>query len=126
MLTSAADVRVADLVVQTSMTATELLNALPEALDADAAGATNAVIQFELSEPMHQVLAGGRLETHHGQADAPDVTVSMSDEDLVALFRGELNPMMAFMTGRLRVTGDVALAQRLVSLFDQERLRSLA
>lgn len=108
------------------MTAAELLNALPAALDPEAAGDTSAVIQFQLSEPVHQVLEGGRLETHPGQAAAPDVTVTMSDDDLVALFRGELNPMMAFMTGRLRVTGDVALAQRLVSLFDQEQLRSLA
>lgn len=124
--TTPADVRWGDLVVQPGMTAAELLNALPAALDPEAAGDTSAVIQFQLSEPVHQVLEGGRLETHPGQAAAPDVTVTMSDDDLVALFRGELNPMMAFMTGRLRVTGDVALAQRLVSLFDQEQLRSLA
>jgi putative sterol carrier protein len=33
--------------------------------------------------------------------------------------------MMAFMTGRVRVGGDVALAQRLVKLFDQEKLSAL-
>ena len=107
------------------MTAKELLHALPTALDRDAAGDTTAVIQYQLSEPLHHVLGNGSLETHDGQAEAPDVTVTMGDEDLVALFRGELNPMVAYMTGRIKVTGDLMLAQRLVSLFDQDSLRSL-
>jgi putative sterol carrier protein len=120
-----ADVGTAAGVVQTGMTAKDLLNAMPTALDRDAAGSTSAVIQYQLSEPLHHVLDNGRLETHDGHAEAPDVTVTMSDDDLVALFRGELNPMVAYMTGRIKVSGDVNLAQRLVSLFDQEALRSL-
>lgn len=107
------------------MTARELLNRLPDVLDSEAAGDTSAVIEYRLAEPMHQVLAGGTLQTIDGPAPAPDVTVAMRDDDLVALFRGELSPMVAFMTGRLRITGDVGLAQRLVTLFDQEGLRSL-
>lgn len=107
------------------MTARELLHRLPDVLDSAAAGDASAVIEYRLAEPLHQVLADGTLRTIEGPAAAPDVTVAMRDDDLVALFRGDLSPMVAFMTGRLRVTGDVGLAQRLVTLFDQEALRSL-
>jgi putative sterol carrier protein len=108
------------------MTAKELLHRMPEALDSDAAGDTKAVIQYELSEPMYQVLDAGTVRTVEGRADAPDLTVTIGDDDLIALFRGKLNPVMAFMTGRVRVAGDVALAQRLVKLFDQEKLSGRA
>ncbi len=95
---------------------------MPDALDPVAAGDTKAVVQYELSEPMHQVLEGGTVRTVEGRAESPDLTVRISDEDLVALFAGRLNPMMAFMSGRVRVSGDMALAQRLVGMFDQDKL----
>lgn len=108
------------------MTAKELLLRMPEALDASAAGTTSAVVQYEISEPVHHVLAEGELQAIEGRASEPDLTVTISDADLVELFHGRLNPMMAFMSGRLKVGGDIALAQRLVGFFDQEALTSLA
>jgi putative sterol carrier protein len=108
------------------MTAKDLLLRMPEALDASAAGSTSAVIQYEISEPIHHVLEAGELRAIEGRASDPDLTVTISDADLVDLFAGRLNAMNAFMSGRLRIGGDVALAQRLVGLFDQEMLTSLA
>jgi putative sterol carrier protein len=107
------------------MTAKELLLRMPELLDASAAGTTSAVIQYEISEPIHHVLADGELHAVEGRADGADLTVTIADADLVDLFGGRLNPMTAFMTGRLQVGGDVALAQRLVGFFDQDALTSL-
>jgi putative sterol carrier protein len=46
----------------------------------------------------------------------------MEDDDLVALIKGELNGMTAFMTGKLQVDGDLMLAQRLPGLFDVSKL----
>ena len=39
---------------------------------------------------------------------------------------GTLAPGVAFMTGRLRMQGDVRLAQQLVDLVDQRKMRELA
>jgi putative sterol carrier protein len=108
------------------MDAKELLYRMPAAVDAAAAGDTRAIIQYEISEPVYHVLDAGTVRTVEGRADSPDLTVTISDEDLLALFNGELNPMMAFMTGRIRVGGDMQLAQRLVKFFDQDKLASLA
>jgi putative sterol carrier protein len=108
------------------MTAKQLLRMMPDALDLQAAAGIDAVIQYEISEPTYQVLEGGRLTVHEGRAEDPDLTVAVSDENLVRLFRGELNPMTAFMTGKLKVRGDMGLAQNLVGLVDREKLLQLA
>lgn len=42
-----------------------------------------------------------------------DCTIAISREDLDALLSGELEPMSAFMSGKLAVTGDMNVAMRL-------------
>jgi len=44
------------------------------------------------------------------------MTLSMAAQDLVALSNGELNAVAAFMQGRIKVSGDMALAMRLQSI----------
>lgn len=51
-----------------------------------------------------------------GDTVDPDVTLSMAAEDLVAISNGSLNPVAAFMQGKVRVTGDMGLAMRMQSL----------
>lgn len=45
-----------------------------------------------------------------------DATVSLSWDDFQALAQGNLDPMMAFMQGKLKVAGDMMLAQKLAPL----------
>lgn len=104
------------------MTARQLLERLADALDVERIGDLRAVVQYDLTEPAHQVIEAGTVRTVDGAADAPDVTLTLSDDDLVELFEGRLAPNVAFMSGRLRIAGDVVLAQRLVDLLDTERL----
>lgn len=108
------------------MTAKDLLFRMPELIDTDAVGETEAVVQYATEEPVYQVLEDGEVRVHEGVADEPDLTVEIGGDDLVALFRGELNGMAAFMSGRVKVSGDLELAQRLVGFVDQERMRELA
>lgn len=46
----------------------------------------------------------------------PDVTLDMSDRDLLAMFQGELRPIAAFTSGRLKVQGDIKTAMKLEEL----------
>jgi len=45
-----------------------------------------------------------------------DTTISLAIDDLVAMATGSLDPMMAFMMGKLKVQGDMMLAQKLIPL----------
>lgn len=104
------------------MSAAELLKNLPSAFNAAEAGGTDCTIQFNCSQPVHAVIKGGACSIVSGASDTADVTITMEDDDLVALMKGELNGMTAFMTGKLQIEGDLMLAQRLPALFDSSKL----
>ncbi|MEE2964643.1 MAG: SCP2 sterol-binding domain-containing protein [Acidobacteriota bacterium] len=42
-----------------------------------------------------------------------DCTVKVTMDDFIQIAQGTINPQMAFMTGKLRVEGDVSLAMQL-------------
>jgi hypothetical protein len=70
-----------------------------------------------LSGLMRMVVTGGeggdwRVDFKLGPGaipDEPTTTISLSAEDAGALERGELNPMEAFMAGRIQLAGDMTL-----------------
>jgi putative sterol carrier protein len=81
----------------------------------------NATIQFDLSGEgggqWYVTASGGQATASAGTAPNPNLTLSASAADYLALFNGQLNPMNAFMQGKLRIKGDMALAMRLQKLF---------
>src|SRR5262245_6527478 len=46
-----------------------------------------------------------------------DSTVTASEDDFLRIARGEQNPRTAFMQGRVKMSGNLALADRFLSLF---------
>lgn len=60
----------------------------------------------------------GKATNEDGPADA---TVAVNFEDFTQLLQGKLDPMMAFMSGKLKVAGDMSVAMKLQSLFAQLR-----
>lgn len=102
--------------------ATDLIRKLPSAYDAEKAGGMDCTIQFNISTPMHLVVADGHCESREGPAASPDVTITMEDDDLVALMTRELNAMTALMTGKLTVDGDLILGQQVLGAFDASKL----
>ena len=56
------------------------------------------------------VIDGATIST----TDAPaDCTIKLSLDDLEALISGDLNPTTAFMTGKIKVEGDMSVAMAL-------------
>ena len=62
------------------------------------------------------MVADGTVEVREGLHD-PHVTTTVSAEDWVAITLGELDPMTAFSSGRLRPEGDLALLARSTRFF---------
>ncbi|MEM1120608.1 MAG: SCP2 sterol-binding domain-containing protein [Bacteroidota bacterium] len=56
---------------------------------------------------------GNAVSTEDKEADC---TVSVDKDDFIALNNGDLNPMMAFMSGKIKVDGDMSVAMKLQSL----------
>ena len=52
--------------------------------------------------------AGGKADLGLGTLDNPDVTVGSTYETAAAISKGDLNTQTAFMTGKLKVGGNLA------------------
>lgn len=53
------------------------------------------------------------LENH---GEETDCTVDLAIEDLMAMLDGNLNPMTAFMSGKIKVKGDMSVAMKLPTI----------
>ena len=61
-------------------------------------------------------VADGKVNVTEGDGDA-DVTIRASEETFRAIASGEQNPTAAFMTGKLKIDGDMGAALKLQKLF---------
>ena len=59
---------------------------------------------------------GSLVENSLGEAPDPEVTMTVSYSDSVALAKGEQNAQQAFMTGKVRATGNMAKLMSLLPL----------
>ncbi|XP_019822286.2 hydroxysteroid dehydrogenase-like protein 2 isoform X2 [Bos indicus] len=102
----------------------ETFRIVKDSLSDDIVKATQAVYQFELSGEdggtwfLDLKSKGGNVG--YGEpSDQADVVMSMSTDDFVKMFSGKLKPTMAFMSGKLKIKGNMALAIKLEKLMNQ-------
>lgn len=103
--------------------ANELIEKLPDAYIPEQAAGLEMTVQFMIEQPMFAVVEKEGCQVHYGQAQSPDLVVTLADKDVAKLLCGKLNGVMAIMTGRLKVEGDLVNARKLPEMFDRDRLR---
>jgi putative sterol carrier protein len=59
----------------------------------------------------------GAINVTQGGADDADATISTSGETFGKIVAGEQNPTTAYMTGKLKIKGDMGAAMKLQKLF---------
>eukprot|EP00730_Choanoeca_flexa_P003703 TRINITY_DN11480_c0_g4_i1.p1 TRINITY_DN11480_c0_g4~~TRINITY_DN11480_c0_g4_i1.p1 ORF type:complete len:852 (+),score=216.78 TRINITY_DN11480_c0_g4_i1:63-2618(+) len=88
-----------------------------------------AVFQFQLKQP-DGTTAVWTVDLKNGSgavAQGPDAnvradtTLKMAEDDFVKLASGQLNAMQAFMQGKLKISGNMMLAQKLQAVFEQAK-----
>ena len=90
----------------------ETLAQAVEAINAKIEGGFDGVAKFEITGIGAVVVDsdGARI----GDDDA-DVTLSASPETFKGILEGDVNPTMAFMSGKLKIDGSMSMAMKLAS-----------
>ncbi len=87
------------------------------------AGDMSATILFDLSGDNGGFfwikIADGAATTGAGEASDAAMTVKASADDWFAVATGQVNAMQAFMTGKLKILGDMGLAMKIQTIFAQ-------
>ncbi|QJE73179.1 SCP2 sterol-binding domain-containing protein [Aerophototrophica crusticola] len=79
----------------------------------------NAVVKFDFGS-MGAIFVNGKTmpPSISQQGTDPDTTLAISLDDFIKLSEGKLAPTMAFMTGKLKVSGNMGVAMKLSSMLE--------
>ena len=99
----------------------EYFSTLPDRFNADADKGVSAVYQFELKESgtYHVVVEDGTMEVVEGEHGSPTTTIKMTGPNFVKMSNGELNGQMAFMSGKMKISGAIPMAMKMKDIFPQ-------
>jgi len=105
-----------------SRSVAEIMSMIPTVFVAEKAQGVEAVVHFKFTGKeageWNAVILDGRCEVAQGiPRSKPTISVSADAADFVRVATGELDGMQAYMDGKLKITGDILLAPRLLQLF---------
>ena len=103
----------------------EVFDRMPTLFRADRAGATQAVIHWNITggpggstDSYETVIENGACTVTNQPARDPKLAMTMDPVTFLKVVSGDGNPMMMFMTGKIKAKGDLGLAANVAKLFD--------
>ena len=97
---------------------------MPRQVDASAAAGTSTTIQWVLtgrsdgaSDFYHLVIEDGRARTERGESADARLTVTLDGVEFLKLASGNSDPMQAYFTGRIQLSGDIMVAAKMAQMF---------
>jgi putative sterol carrier protein len=101
---------------------------MPGLFRADRAGATNAVIHWNITgrpdggtDTYELAIADGTCTLSESAERDPKLSLTLGPVDFLKVVSGSGNPVMMFMTGKLKAKGDLGLAANIANLFDMPK-----
>ena len=103
----------------------EIFGRMPGLFRPDRAGSTNAVIHWSVgdrpdggADTYELVIANGTCTLSPKPENDPKLALNVGAVDFLKVVTGNGNPVMLFMTGKLKAKGDLGLAANIANLFD--------
>ena len=98
----------------------DIINSVPGQINLEKAKGVQALVQFSISGEgggdWGVTVDDGKVTVVPGQLAKPQLIIKAKASDAVNLLHGNLNPIGAFMTGKVKIIGDMALAMKLFDL----------
>ena len=103
---------------------TQIFGEMEKRFKPEAAAGQSAVVQWDITAPdgthTYQFKVDeGTCAVSQGAADSARVTLGLSLPDFLRFIAGQLDGMQAFMSGKLRLSGDMMFAQTMQAWFAQ-------
>ncbi len=102
-------------------TVKESFDAMAENFNADKAAGLKAVYQWDITGDgggkWNADINDGAITVSEGEHASPNITITVTAQDWLDILNGKLDGQMAFMSGKLKVKGDMSLAMKLKTLF---------
>lgn len=100
----------------------DLFQKLKEQFRSEKAQGDKAVLAFQLSGAdsgaYWMKIDNGTLEVGEGTPPAePDLILKAAGDDFVKIMNGEMNPMTAFMSGKVKAERNMGMAMKLMAWF---------
>jgi putative sterol carrier protein len=130
LVKSTPDSKIAEVMQSESRTKIldEVFNRMPTLFRADRAGDTQAVIHWNITggpdggtDSYETVIENGTCTVTDTPAREPKLAMTMDAVTFLKVVSGDGNPMMLFMTGKVKAKGDLGLAANIAKLFDIPR-----
>ncbi|MEV6342184.1 SCP2 sterol-binding domain-containing protein [Actinoplanes sp. NPDC051851] len=102
----------------------EVFSRMPSLFRAEKAGSTQAVIHWIITGPngasntYETVIENGACTVTSEPVREPKLAMTMEALTFLKVVAGDGNPMMLFMTGKIKAKGDLSLAASIAKLFD--------
>lgn len=107
------------------MTITELFEQMANRYNAAVGAGLTKTFQWNITGDEASIWAfkivNGKGELIPGGVEKPDITITVGDKEWINIVEGRLATRSAFMSGKLKVSGDMTLAMRLQQLFPPNR-----
>jgi putative sterol carrier protein len=125
LVASASDEQIEEAIhaVGTKETLNRIFENFPERFNPDKAQGVDAEIQFVVTDqgeefPHVVTVKDGKCTTEEKAATDPKVTLTTDLLSFVKLITGQAQGVQLFMTGKLKVSGDLMFSQRIMTFFE--------
>lgn len=98
--------------------AKEFFDGLQESIDIEKIKGINATYQWDIADTgkWYATLSDDGATVTEGESEDANITIIVSEENWLAIVAGTLAPQMAFLTGKIKIKGDMSLAMKLQNL----------
>ena len=100
----------------------QIFSAMEQQFQADKAAGQSAVVQWDITNADQTysytvTIADGTCTAASGSAESPRLTLGLALPDFMRFIAGKLDGMQAFMSGKLKLGGDMMFAQQMQAWF---------
>jgi putative sterol carrier protein len=102
-------------------TVATLMSRMPKAFRPESAEGVDTILQYHLTGDeggdWYVIIKDGQCEVYNGVNETPRMTLTADAQDYKDVILGRTNAMQAFMTGKVKLAGDLTMAMKLPTFF---------